>query len=354
MVLLSLGYLAFTYLTFLLAALIPGAIYSWLGKMAAGLPLLFLLVAYPGLLLSMSKPGVILGGAMMVSITLTCFFTANDFLMGATYYRFLVLPGVFCIFSTTAANEKNLRRLLLGFAILAAINCSIGIWGSVTHSSLFQGVDLEKIQRGSMGYDERTGRSGGLRGENSSGMMAAPALAFGLVGLLRKRLGLTQIAFIGVGLLGVAVSLSRTSAISAAGVLLWWMLASRLRKVRFGKVALAIILLVMAAYGIKFILTIQSKGMNSLIVRTQEERWNGSGDVFSGRLGIWARDLALAMEKPVFGHGPLASILLTGICAHNAFLDMLMDFGLLGLGIFLVPTIWLFKNLIFKAQPYCQ
>lgn len=59
---------------------------------------------------------------------------------------------------------------------------------------------------------------------------------------------------------------------------------------------------------------------------------NSSDDVSSGRYDLWSSGLSLVLEKPIAGYGIdfFPSQITNGIRVHNVFLDVLIEFGLIG------------------------
>jgi len=68
-----------------------------------------------------------------------------------------------------------------------------------------------------------------------------------------------------------------------------------------------------------------------------DDPYRGVGTGFSGRSGIWTETFDLWLTHPVFGVGfRQHEQFLAGLPAHNAYLAMLADTGLLGLAVYLV------------------
>ena len=73
----------------------------------------------------------------------------------------------------------------------------------------------------------------------------------------------------------------------------------------------------------------------------------GRNPTLSGRIGIWQAALPVVLERPFLGHSiaafwQLEIVEQTGVwfsTAHNGFLQMLIDLGVLGLGLFLLQMI---------------
>jgi len=71
----------------------------------------------------------------------------------------------------------------------------------------------------------------------------------------------------------------------------------------------------------------------------------GRDDTFSGRTAIWAAAIDVGSDKPLLGHGyrtfwtlGLTNRLLIGN-GHNSFLDLWLELGLVGLGLFIASLV---------------
>ena len=82
----------------------------------------------------------------------------------------------------------------------------------------------------------------------------------------------------------------------------------------------------------------------------------GRDATLSGRTGIWERAIEIGFDRPWFGHGYRSfwiwSVSYSGVGhGHNSFLDMWLELGFVGAGIFLIVlsiyirrTLWDLKN----------
>lgn len=134
----------------------------------------------------------------------------------------------------------------------------------------------------------------------------------------------------------VAMSQSRTSWIAAVGLLL---AVPFLRYLRRSKtpVALRIALVFVVGLGSVVFLVLQyaDVGLSAL----------GRDATFSGRTDIWASAASVGLERPILGAGyrtfwtrGLTNRLLVGN-GHNSFLDIWLELGFVGLGIFMASMV---------------
>jgi len=85
---------------------------------------------------------------------------------------------------------------------------------------------------------------------------------------------------------------------------------------------------------------------------------------FSGRTAIWQKMLQLGNEQPFFGHGPYYLAIDTQFLerarsalnfpqlrsAHNSYIENIIEFGYIGLIIYLLPISWIIMKWIFERN----
>jgi len=147
-----------------------------------------------------------------------------------------------------------------------------------------------------------------------------------------RRFRLPILATIALSLLLVVMSQSRTSWIAAFGLLL---AIPFLHYMQRSQIPLMIRVLLVALAGLG--------GLGFVVLEYADIGLQAVGrdDTFSGRTDIWAAAIEVGSDKPLLGHGyrtfwtrGLTNRLLTGN-GHNSFLDIWLELGTVGLGLFL-------------------
>jgi O-antigen ligase len=89
-----------------------------------------------------------------------------------------------------------------------------------------------------------------------------------------------------------------------------------------------------------------------IIERFDPSKAEDMQDYSSGRLGIWRRGVALFLESPIFGHGQNSFVELSQLqnigkvfTMHNDYLNCLVEFGIVGLILFLLVFYKIFQNM---------
>ena len=324
-------YCTWLYLSTLLFATLAESYFSVIGKALAGV-LVAAMVVFEGKV--MARVAAIVGLAGIALCFVAIIATKDVDSTGVAALQASYIVGSECVlvivFSVVGYKEKYLRPFLVVLGILALVSSLVGIWGALTQKSF---LSKSEVGVGVLGFDDETGRSGGLQGENYVGLWVAPAL-----GLSHYLFGKAKARFLGVALAlvpmaAVAASMSRTSvAAFAASVLTWILLWRR---------ALSVSTLVVigtgfaaGAYLIPVLIGKQFLGREQLRLE-QGNRWQEIADM-SGRYGIWGEVTNKVLESPVWGHGADAAMRNFGVVAHNALLDVAIDFGAIGLSLFLL------------------
>ena len=257
-------------------------------------------------------------------------------------YHVVSVCLVFMVFSATARSDTGLAAVCTTLAICAAINASVALWGAVTQGNMFAAGSADIGGVASFGYDATNGRSGGLIGENYSGMYNLPAVVSGLA-LLRHRkwrpLG-GGLALLGVT--GTIVTLSRASILAVfSGVVAFVALAAwrtNLRRV-LGTLSVMCFMCVMGVVGYNIYFTY----LPAPIQRVTEQRFSQSGTLEDPRTGLWRFYVEKALNRPLLGNGPgyVKDRVESGeLVPHNAFLDVGVEFGLPALVLYLIAMLW--------------
>jgi hypothetical protein len=266
-------------------------------------------------------------------------------------YDFLSMYTIFAIYYVCGLDPKMRKYTFVALIFCAFVNAAVGVYGAVTKESLFF-LNRDTVGVGAMGYDETTGRSGGFRGENYVGTWNAPLLAYATLAVLSGPTPFSA-GLLGLGVLSVLVSFSRTSLMTAIAVFAG---ASLLVTRRVKQVAA----LALIAFGIwsfmhgemESLVNIFSTGMSEFAIREQTERFNitSTDDLYAARAQAWTDSLEKGLRSPLVGNGPgVASEMRT--VPHNAFLDVFVDFGLLGLVAYLILPLQVVLSFL-RAKPY--
>ena len=246
---------------------------------------------------------------------------------------------VYVIFASFAGRQRSLSIILGTLVVMAALNAAVGVWGAVTGESLFDATSLD-VGVGTFGYDPGTGRSGGLRGENYVGVWCAPALAFGLLSIFARPLGPLGIVLTSLASASAVASFSRTSVVCAFIVFLTCVFFSIRRGLRVFRTLFVLVPLVAVVLVGKVVVQTQEGLFSDYARQDQERRWRMDSWEES-RDEAWRTGLDAGLENPVLGHGPGSTSHILPLVPHNAFLDVLVEQGLVGLVIFSVPPCWL-------------
>jgi O-antigen ligase len=187
-----------------------------------------------------------------------------------------------------------------------------------------------------------------ITGERLWGRLIANDLQpnmWGLIGLtvclgaFARKLGPLAIAALIAGTATILEASSRESLLALAGaaavVLILQLREMNLPRLSIWLVGSCVTLILTALLFDPYILNAISYFSSDVLLLNNQERGIGSG--LSGRLGVWSETIDLWMKSPVFGIGfRRHEQFLEGAPAHNAFLAMLADTGLVGLFWYLV------------------
>ena len=287
-------------------------------------------------------------GLMVVSITWSYYPAATALGIVATVATVLV--------GTVMAHTMRLDQLLRGLGM--ALRCILGL------SLLFEFIVAAVIQRPVLplwvSYDEPVpkpfywsrgllfegGRIQGIPGNaNLLAFAALLAVIVFAIQLAERRVG----AAAGWGWLGAAVltlGLTRSSTVLVAGLAALVAVAVLLLARRFGTRGQ------LTLYGVTCLAVVGGIGL-ALALRDTLLNLIGRSDDLTGRLDIWAAVIELAEQRPVLGWGWVSYwppwvapfdelVIINGVRylqAHNAWLDVLLQLGWVGLVVFAILII---------------
>lgn len=250
------------------------------------------------------------------------------------------------LFAAITETGRGHRLLVIILVICSAINSAVGVWGAVTGKTLFEGP----TPVGTFGFDAITGRSGGVIGENYVGMFNLPAVVYGLWLLLRKRRVPLGALLVGLGVAATLASLSRSSVASLAAALLAMLLLTRRRLAALLLVAVVASIAWWSWQGILGVL------VGRLPLPAQYEaagRWTAREITADTRLFLWHTYLTEVPNAPLLGKGPgyIADRVAGGwLVPHNSFLDVLIEFGIVGLALYLTAFWAVARNIRIAVQ----
>jgi O-antigen ligase len=291
----------------------------------------------PSRLVVFRRHGEVCWGLVFVALLFISALSAGADLntLAESLYHVVSACLVFLVFSSTARSPKGLSAVCATLTICAAINAGVTLWGAVTQQNLLAAgsTDVPVI---SFGYDASNGRSGGLIGENYTGLYNLPAVIAGLALLRRRKWWPLGVSLVLLGGAGTIVTLSRASILAvfcgvAAFVALNVWRTNGQRFVGTLSVMFFMSLLGVVGYNIYF------NYLPTSIQIVTEQRFSQSGTLGDARPGLWRFYVDKALNRPLLGNGPgyIRSRIESGdLVPHNAFLDVAVEFGLPALVMF--------------------
>jgi hypothetical protein len=238
------------------------------------------------------------------------------------------------------------RGIAWCLAICAGMNAGVGLWGLATGRNLVEDPrSLAIRETATMGYDAARGGSGGIRGENYVGMWNAPLLVGGLIGFYQADAWSMSAVFLACACLGlgsILASASRTSLlVGLMGfflTMLWAMRQTPSKRLIVRTVVLGILLFAT----IRVAASMLASNLSPYATKELEARWSVDGVMDDSRIAIYHQYLDLFGDSPIVGLGPGAISNTVGIgrvwrVPHNSFLDIAVEYGLIGLAIYLIP-----------------
>jgi O-antigen ligase len=254
------------------------------------------------------------------------------------------------IFRFACETRRGTVVITTVLVVCATINSVVGLWGVATKRTLFNlGADV--VGTGSFGYDSVTGRSGGIAGENYVGMYDVPALIAGLCLMRNRRWRVAGAALSSLSSAAIVVSLSRGSILSGLTAALLFVALS-MKRTRSGP-WLVVVLLVAVYVGAGYIGDQGNAPAGMAVANSAEYRFAAEGLTNEFRLVIWRKYFDDVMTDNAFlglGGGYIqGQALMDRRVPHNSFLDILVEYGCLGLGIYLSAF-----SLVVKTWARCR
>ncbi len=259
----------------------------------------------------------------------------------------------FIVFYGLGRRAYTTRAAMIALSVCAAANATIALWGAATGERLFNAT-VEDVGFGAFGYDPITGRSGGIVGENYMGMYTSPVVALGLAWLRNRNTMILGMAMTVLGVLGTAASLSRTSVLSVATTAFVVSITlSRRNRIQFGVGAL----LFFGAYQLftQSFLSVQLDRLDERARLDATSRWTSDAFQDDMRFSIWESYATDLLLNSIVGGGPgyLEERLRQGdFLPHNSFADVSLKYGIPGLLVFTLPTLWIIskRSLLFSRM----
>jgi hypothetical protein len=250
-------------------------------------------------------------------------------------YRAVSVCLAFVLFSATARKTSGLRAICTTLALCAALNASVALWGTITHHSLF-GVTAADVGVGAFGYDASSGRSGGVMGENYSGIYNSPGVVAAVALLYRRGRRLAGFCLLLIGITGTVVSFSRGSvlAITTAVCLFLFLKAKTLNPGHLLRAS--ILVLTTGAVGV-MTYSFALQQLPTVLQADMFARFSEKGVTNDSRGQILLTYLEEVRDKPLTGAGPghlNAAAAHGSAVPHNSFMDVAVELGLPALALF--------------------
>lgn len=252
--------------------------------------------------------------------------TSNTLGLTVAYYE--LTCAIVCIFVFWLSSKySNVIPLAMIAYVLGAIILSVRVLAE------YGGI-RELIEFASEGEDNRVG--GLLGNENAIGLFLANGILCCLIFSFKSKRLLVKIALLfAVFSLGVLVLLTgsrKSLAFVLIGIVL--IVFANYRKAKIGKkffaflVMMALLAVVYSVIGSLPMFATINERLNLLFEGFFGGKSNYSSDEF--RKMMIEEGLVAFYEKPIFGHGAGYSYVLFGTYSHNNFVELLMNYGLVG------------------------
>jgi O-antigen ligase len=238
----------------------------------------------------------------------------------------------FVTFRFACETRRGAVAITTVLVVCATINSLVGLWGVATRRTLLN-LGAEVVGSATFGYDAVTGRSGGIAGENSVGMYDLPALIAGLCLMRNRRWRPVGIALASVSSAAIVVSLSRSSILSGLAAALFFIAVGTKRTP--SALWLVVILLVAVYFGAGYISEQADAPTGMAATNSTGYRFSADGLTSEARLAIWQGYFEDVMAANAFlgmGGGYISGrSSMNRMIPHNSFLDILVEYGCLGL-----------------------
>jgi exopolysaccharide production protein ExoQ len=277
---------------------------------------------------------------LLLLIVISCFYAPNTVYSLASAFSLIAVLFMLLMASAVLTKQELLRQIIFGCTLV--ITASIAVYFIVP--------DFGQMKEWVNGALVSSGRLSGITGTaNACGYISAMALL--ALYYYRKhlsRLTLTYWLFVAINLAGLMMSNSRTAmAALVLSILIASIISATPARVAGFFLCACIALLALA--------TIDIETVFQMISRSGDASEIMSG---TGRTAIWSAVFDLISQRPLFGWGYAASNTLipaatadvgfTANHAHNAFLQVALSIGYVGLTLFiamlLVKVYFSFKS----------
>jgi O-antigen ligase len=184
--------------------------------------------------------------------------------------------------------------------------------------------------------------------KNALGPLMFGTSFFLLIAHAETRNHILRKSFIGAVLLAIFLLLAShnrsavLACLAAAGTYMIWPYITRSRKLFMGYLLALLAAIALVTFLIAILASLATADLLNALAREYTR-----GNLLSGREDFWMDLMILISERPYFGYGPAAnaqSILGTVVAsAHNLYLQLALQFGLVGLAFFLclILAIWM-------------
>lgn len=223
----------------------------------------------------------------------------------------------------------GVRRICTSLVFAAGLNAGIALWGALTHQTLF-GVTARDVGVGAFGYDVSSGRSGGVRGENYSGMYNVPAVIGGYLLIQRKRAVWLGAGLVAVGAAGTIVSMSRASVLSVGAAVLTLVVSSTGTRVALRRIPLFLFIAAATVTTGSFISDAYIATLPRSLQADIRRRFSEVGVANDERFRVFQMYWDIAMDHPLTGAGPDViddQVMLGGLVPHNSAMDIAVKYG---------------------------
>lgn len=274
----------------------------------------------------------------------------NINIISSFIYELISLFIIFIFYRSIARDNINAKLLFYSAAFFSIINSAIGLYGFLTLSPIMD-VTFEDVGVGAFGYDPSSGRSGGIKGENYTGIWNVPGLVLGLSILYsgNKFSKIIALTFIILVSLASIVSLSRGSMLVSIFAILFYFILQRSFSIR-NIIFLMFFSIFAYLYGF-FIFNYILLNTSALNASDLSTKWTGSAPLSDIRTQIWASYLTEIFNLNLFfGLGPsylkIPDNFKLGFLPHNSFLDVFVQFGLMGISLYVIPLFKVIRQLL--------
>jgi len=255
-------------------------------------------------------------------------------------YNFISCWLIYQLFKYFLLKKSSSKIIIISLAALALLNALVALYFGLSGQKLFS-VTEKEVGYVAFGYDMSTGRIGGIRGENYTGIWNAPLMIYGILlaknkKLLKKFLGYL---FIIMSLLSAMASLSRASFLCIIFIIFSGIYIFYFKNKT--NLLSPILLLIVFVFTIKIALSFQYKIIEYAPENIRPEIYKRiiiSSWLENDRLSIWRYYFNSFIERPFFGKGPgyINEEYKHGfLVPHNSLLDIAVETGIFGLCIYI-------------------